>query len=241
MPRSTLPLLAAALLAALPATGRAQDMADYDYENLVLSGIGVHLSEIFPARTDPTLGLNVRVDLGLLGPNVRISPGISFWSSQLREGEVERMESRIEDACDRGGVPCPGIELGEVEVSDLSFDVDAHYLWTTDYFVEPYAGAGVSLHLLNGRGEFVDDTFVEELLDAIAPGLNLVGGLEFPVAGNLRILGETRAVLTGNTRFISVGIGGAWRFPPELQRPVIPPPPPPPSTAAPATFTEGGR
>ena len=71
---------------------------------------------------------------------------------------------------------------------------------------------GVSLHLLNGSGEFVDDTFIEELLDAIAPGLDLVGGLEFPVAGNLRVLGEARAVLTGNTRYISLGLGGAWRL-----------------------------
>lgn len=229
MRRHTLPILIAAVLAALPATARAQDMADYDYENLVFSGVGAHLMEVFPARTDPALGLNLRVDLGLLGPNVRITPGITYWSSQLRESEVERMETRIEAACDRGGVPCPGIELGEVEVSDLSFQVDAHYLWTTDYFVEPYGGVGVSLHLLNGGGEFVDDTFIEELLDAIAPGLDLVGGLEFPVAGNLRVLGEARAVLTGNTRYISLGLGGAWRLPVEYQRPVVPPPPPPPA------------
>jgi hypothetical protein len=232
MRRLTLPILAAALLLA-PQMARAQDMADYDYENLVFSGVGAHLMEVFPARTDPALGLNLRVDLGLLGPNVRISPGITYWSSQLRDGEVERMESRIEDACERGGVPCPGIELGDVDVSDLSVQVDAHYLWTTDYFVEPYAGLGVSLHLLNGSGEFVDDTFVEELLDAIAPGLDIVGGLELPVAGNLRVLGETRAVLTGNTRYVSISVGGAWRLPAEYQRPVVPPPPPP--------STAGGR
>lgn len=229
MPRLTPSILLAALLLA-PRGAHAQDMADYDYENLVFSGVGAHLMEVFPARTDPALGFNVRMDLGLLGPNVRISPGLTYWSSQLRNSEVERMESRIEAACDRGGVPCPGIELGEVEVSDLSFQVDAHYLWTTDYFVEPYGGVGVSLHLLNGGGEFVDDTFIEELLDAIAPGLDLVGGLEFPVAGNLRVLGETRAVLTGTTRYISVGLGGAWRLPQEYQRPVVPPPPAAPST-----------
>jgi hypothetical protein len=214
---------------ALPGAARAQDMADYDYENLVLSGVGVHLSEIFPSRADPTLGLNVRVDLGLLGPNVRISPGLTFWSTQLRDGEVERMEQRIEAACENGGVPCPGVELGDVEISDLSIDVDGHFLWATDYIVEPYAGAGVSLHLLNGRGDFIDDTFVEELLDAIAPGFNLVGGLELPISDNLRVLGEVRGVLTGNIRYVSVGVGGAWRFPPQLQRPVMAPPPPPPA------------
>jgi hypothetical protein len=233
MPQLKRSALIAALLLA-PVVGQAQDMADYDYENLVFSGVGAHLMEVFPARTDPALGLNLRVDLGLLGPNVRISPGLTFWSSQLRASEVQRMESRIEDACNRGGVPCPGIELGDVDVSDFSVQVDAHYLWTTDYFVEPYAGLGVSLHLLNGSGQFVDDTFIEELLDAVAPGLDLVGGLEFPVAGNLRVLGETRAVLTGNMRYISLSLGGAWRLPAEYQRPVVPPPPASP-------LTTGGR
>lgn len=221
---------AAALVLALPGAARAQDMADYDYENLVLSGVGAHLSQIFPSRSEPTLGLNVRVDLGLLGPNVRISPGLTFWSTRLRDSEVERMEERIEAACDRGGVPCPGVDLGDVEISDLSIDVDGHFLWATDYIVEPYAGVGVSLHLLNGRGDFIEDTFVEELLDAIAPGFNVVGGLEFPVTETLRVLGEARGVLTGNIRYISLGVGGAWRFPPQLRRPVLPPPPPPPAT-----------
>jgi len=225
--RLSRPAAIAALLLALPAAARAQDLADYDYENLVLSGVGVHVSEIFPTRSEPTLGLNARVDLGLLGPNVRITPGLTFWSTRLRDSEVERMEDRIEASCDNGGVPCPGVELGEVEISDLSLDVDAHFLWATDYAIEPYAGAGVSLHLLNGRGDFIDDTFVEELLDAIAPGFNLVGGLELPISENLRVLGEARGVLTGNVRYVSVGIGGAWRFPPSLQRPVMPPPPPP--------------
>jgi opacity protein-like surface antigen len=233
MPRFSRSASIAALVLALPATARAQDMADYDYENLVLSGVGAFVSGIYPSRSEPTLGLNVRVDLGLLGPNVRITPGLTFWSTQLRDSEVERMEDRIEAACDAGGAPCPGVEIGEVDISDLSLDLDAHFLWATDYRVEPYAGAGVSLHLLNGQGDFIDDTFVEELLDAIAPGFNLVGGLEFPIAGNLRVLTEVRGVLTGNVRYISLGAGGAWRFPPQLQRPVVPPPPPPP--------TGGGR
>lgn len=227
---------AAALVLALPGAARAQDMADYDYENLVLSGVGVHVAQLFPSRSEPTLGLNVRVDLGLLGPNVRISPGLTFWSTRLRDSEVERMERRIEDACERAGTACTGVDLGDVEISDFSIDVDGHFLWATDYVVEPYAGVGVSLHLLNGRGNFIDDTFVEELLDAIAPGFNVVGGLEFPVTESLRVLGEARGVLTGNIRYISVGVGGAWRFPPQLQRPVIPPPPPPP-----APLSSGGR
>lgn len=228
MPRA--PHLGAALALVLAGPVHAQTLEDYDYENLVLSGVGAHLSYVFPARMEPALSFQLRADLGLLGPNLRISPGIGYWSSNLRGSEVRRIEERIEAACERGGVPCPGIDLGSVAVSDLWLDVDAHYLWTTDFALEPYAGVGVSLHLLNGRGDFIDGTFVEELLDAVAPGLNLIGGLEMPLTPNLRLLGEARGVLTGNVRFVSLGIGGAWRFPAELQRPVVPtlPPPPPP-------------
>jgi hypothetical protein len=231
MPRLPLLLLLLAALA-LPAQTHAQALEDYDYENLVLSGVGAHLGYVFPTRSEPALSLSLRADLGLLGPNLRITPGVGFWSSRLRSSEVRRIEERIEAACDRGGVPCPGIDLGSVEISDLYLDVDAHYLWTTDYFIEPYAGAGVSLHFLNGRGDFIDGTFVEELLDAIAPGLNLVGGLEVPLAEQFRVFGEVRGVLTGNVRFASIGVGGSWRFPPNLQRPVVPPPPPPPPPGA---------
>ncbi|HEX8391786.1 MAG TPA: hypothetical protein VF665_05435 [Longimicrobium sp.] len=221
--------LAAALLASAPAG--AQSAADYDYDNLVFTGVGGHVALVLPHRTEAALAFNVRADLGLLGPGVRISPGLTYWSSSLRDSEVNRMERRIEQACQRGGTACPGIELGDVDISDLSFDLDGHYLWTTPFGVEPYAGAGVSLHLLNGGGEFVDDTFMEELLDAIAPGLNLVGGLEVPLAANLRVTGEARGVLTGTVRSLSFGVGGGWTLPADLRRPVMPPtvPPPPPS------------
>lgn len=213
MPRLPLTPFAVALLL-LPTAAAAQDLADYDYENLSFSGIGVLVSQVFPARIDATPALTVRADLGLLGPNVRIAPGITYWSSRLSGGEVRRMEERIEALCNRSGSPCPGIDLGEIRVSDLVLEVDAHYLWTTDFNVEPYAGFGASVHLLNGRGDFIEDTFVEELLDAVAPGFSLVGGIEFPLAPNLRLMAEGRGVITGNVRYVSVGVGGSLVFPP---------------------------
>jgi hypothetical protein len=224
-------VLVAALAAACLQHGGAdaQALEDYDYENLVLSGFGAHVGYVFPARTEPAPSINLRVDLGLLGPNLRISPGLTYWSSRLRAGEVRRIEERVEAACERGGVPCPGIDLGSVEISDLAIEVDAHYLWSTDYVIEPYAGAGVSLHLLNGRGDFIQGTFVEELLDAVAPGLSVIGGLELPLTPNLRLMGEARGVLTGTVRYVGLSLGGTWQFPPQLRQPVVAPlrPPPP--------------
>jgi len=231
MPRTlfaALSLTIFALGAASPAA--AQRPEDYDYENLAFRGLGVWVFGVLPARSETALALQVRADLGELGPNVRISPSITFWSSRIRDGELRKMEDRFENACERAGTPCPGIDLGEVKLSDLSIDVDAQFLFTTDFGIEPYAGLGAGVHLVNGRGDFIDDTFVEDVLDAITPGLNAMAGIEIPFGPALRLQAEARAVLASNVRSIGLGVGGAWTFggaaPPA--RPAVSPPPPPP-------------
>ncbi len=233
MPRASsafaIPLLiASAVLAAVPAS--AQRPEDYDYENLGFRGIGLWAFGVVPARSDAALGLQLRADLGELGPNVRVVPSATFWTSRIRDGEVDEMERQIERACDRSGVPCSGIDLGEVKLSDFSVDLDLHYLWTTDYGIEPYAGVGAGIHLVDGRGEFIEDTFVEDVLDAITPGLNLMAGLELPLGSTLTLQGEIRGVLASNARWLGAGIGGAWTFAPapapaRATAAVLPPPP----------------
>jgi len=221
-------LIASAVLAAAPAS--AQRPEDYDYENLAFRGIGVWAFGVVPARSDATLGLHLRADLGELGPNVRVVPSATFWNSRIRDSEVDDIERQIEQACERSGVSCSGIDLGEVKISDLSLDLDLHYLWTTDYGIEPYAGVGAGIHLVNGRGEFIEDTFVEDVLDAITPGLNLMAGLELPLGSTLTLQGEIRGVLASNARWLGAGIGGAWTFAPapapaRASAALLPPPP----------------
>ena len=238
--RRLTPLLLLSSLIALAAPLGAQRPEDYDYDNLALTGLGVHLFGLVPARSEATLGLQFRADLGELGPNVRIAPSVTFWSTSIRDSEVRDIADRIEAACERAGSPCTGVSLGEVKLSDLSIDVDAHYLWTTDFGVEPYAGIGAGLHLVNGSGDFIEDTFVEDVLDAITPGFNVMAGLEIPLGPSLRLQTEARGVLVSNARWVGVAVGGAWTFdrPRPLMPPAAPPPPPPP---APSTTQGGAR
>src|SRR5690606_39847109 len=70
------------------------------------------------------------------------------------------------------------LDLGEIRLSDLELATDAHFLPFPDAVVSPYAGLSLGLHLLNGRGDFIDGTFVEDLLDAVAPGLGTVAGVD---------------------------------------------------------------
>lgn len=198
---------------AVPSAAAAQQWEEYDYENLAFRGIGVDVGYVLASRTDPALALTARADLGLLGPNVRVAPSMTFWSTQLREREVRGLANQLAGVCERNGTSCSGLDLGDVRISDLSLNLDAHYLWTTPLGIEPYAGVGGAIHLLNGQGDFIDDTFVEDLLDAISPGVNLVGGLELPLGRSLRLVLEGRGALAGDARYLGVSFGGSWTLP----------------------------
>jgi hypothetical protein len=205
--------LVAALLA--PSALPAQTLADYDYENLQFRGIGADFGWVWPTQIEPTISVGVRADLGYVGPHVRILPAARFWSSKLKQSEVDRLASQIIKVCERqAGVVCPvALDLGEIRRSDLALSTDAHYVFDPQGPVVPYAGGGLSLHLLNGRGELIDGTFIEDLLDTVVPGLDLTGGLEVPVGGAVRLSGEARFVLTSDVKYVGIILGGMWTLP----------------------------
>lgn len=211
-PKRWLPSLLFALL--LPGMLTAQTWEDYDYENLEFRGLGVEFGGIWPTKVEPTIAFGLRADLGQVGPNVRISPGIRYWSSSLRDAETDRLADQIRRICERQeGAICPAFELGEIRRSDLELSVDGHYLFELDFPVVPYAGAGLGLHLLNGSGEAINDTFVEDLLDTLSPGLNVIGGLGVPFGPSLQLFTEVRGVLVGDIRYFNLLVGGTWSIP----------------------------
>lgn len=208
----------------LPSITAAQEWEDYDYENLEFRGIGVDLSWVWPTRVESTAALGLRADLGYLGPNVRIVPGIMFWSSELSDEEVDRLADQIQEIClNQETSACPEFDFGEIRISDLVLNLDGHYVWDTDYGVLPYLGAGVGLHLVNGQGDVISGTFVEEFLDAAAPGINVLGGVGIPLGENLRLFTEARYALVSDVRFAALTLGAVWRFPSALG-PVSPAP-----------------
>ncbi len=206
-------ITATALAVLLPTGLAAQTWEDYDYENLEFRGLGVEVGGIWPTRVEPTIVFGVRADLGQVGPNVRISPAIRYWSSSLRQAEVDRLADQIRRICERQGASCPAFDLGEIRRSDLEISVDGHYLFDIDLPVVPYAGAGLGVHLLNGSGEAIEGTFVEDLLDTLSPGLNLIAGLNVPIGPSLQLLTEARGVLVGDIRYLTLLVGGSWSVP----------------------------
>lgn len=207
--RRAVSLLALCML--IPAPARAQDQTGV--RTLAFQGIGAWLFQVVPARSEPATGLHLRGDLGRLAPRVRLSPSVTFWATRLTASQVSRVAARVEEFCEAAGTPCPGVELGEVQLSDLSLDLDARYMARRWGPLEPYAGAGAGLHLVNGGGGFIDNTFVEDILDAITPGINAMAGVQLPLGRRLRLHGELRGVVAGGANWIGAGLGGSITLP----------------------------
>lgn len=203
-----IPLILLALAAASPAA--AQTLADYDYENLAFRGLAVGGGYLWSDRVEDTQVYSIRLDLGYLGPGVRIIPSISYWASEFDIEELDRLATRINQ---QSGLFFGGSDLAPLEWSDISLSLDAHFVWNTPLHILTFLGAGVGLHALNGHGRAIDDTFVEDLLDAITAGAAAIAGFEFEPIRRLRIFAEGRYTALNSIQYMTATGGLQFMFP----------------------------
>lgn len=206
---------AAVLLAGLalspPTPGAGQELADLDYENLELRGIGAEVGYLFPTRVEETTTYGLRLDLGYLGPGLRLVPRFTYWSSPFRRDEVEELETRVASLVSREtGEPPPAVDLGTIEWTNYAAGLDAHVVWAIPFNILTYAGLGVSAHVLDGSGAAIEDTFIEDLLDSVSPGFNLHLGWEVPVTDRLRVQGQGRYAVLEDMQYFQLGLGGQF-------------------------------
>jgi hypothetical protein len=217
MVRAWMIVLVAVTLGTLaPADLRAQGLADYDYENLSFRGIGFGYGFIWPDKVDATTAYSMRLDLGFLGPAVRISPSIAYWSSTMKSGELTRLADRLSQLPPllEREVVITAADLGTVRWSDLNMMIDAHVVWTAPFNILTYVGAGAGIHLMNGRGDAIDDTFIEDLLDSAGAGGALIAGFEYRIGTQIRFYGEGRYALASQVRYPGFRTGLALMLPP---------------------------
>lgn len=211
-------VLAGLGLALGPTGGEAQELADFDYENLQARGAGLFAGFIWPSTVEPTYTVGARMDLGYLGPGVRILPGFTWWSSDYRRSEVLSLEERLEELIAREQLPGAqpvDVDLGNIRLADLVLNVDGQFVWSVPSLPFPaltYLGGGAAAHILNGSGEAIEDTFVEDLLDRVAVGVNIHGGAEFLFTEQFRAFGEGRAELVENLQYLEIRAGLQWIF-----------------------------
>jgi hypothetical protein len=200
-------LVAVVILA--PTGARSQELADYDYANLSFRGVLFEGGYIFANNVEDTEIFGLRFDLGFLGPGFRIVPGVAYWTSQMAQDEVEDFETRLGAlSLDQGGtLPPGGFDLGVIDRDDIVLSLDGHYMWSVPLNLFLWTGVGASAHFLNGSGPAVDGTFVEDLLDSVSAGLNVHGGLEYPVTDRFRAYGGGKLEFLGDLRYVELRFG----------------------------------
>jgi hypothetical protein len=185
-------------------------LADYDYENLSFRGFSLDWGYIWPTKTESTYTVGTRVDLGYLGPGLRLVPRVSYWSSSMKGSEVRELEGRMDELISGQvdpGTGFEGVDLGTIDWSDFIIGLDGHFVWSIPLDLLTYAGAGMSLHIMNGEGDAIAGTFVEDLLDSFKPGFNLHGGLEYPLTDGFRLYGEGRYEILEDLRYFELRAG----------------------------------
>ena len=205
-------VLVAALVLA-PASGSAQELADFDYENLAFRGVALELGYIWPNKVESTPSYGLRMDLGYLGPGLRVTPSLTYWSSRMKRGEVVELEQRLDSLISQTqpGVAAP-VSLGEIDWSDFAMALDAHVVWRVPAGFLTFAGAGASVHFLNGAGDAIADTFIEDLLDSVSAGFGLQAGVELPLTSRLRVYGAGRMELLEDLRYFALRSGLQLHF-----------------------------
>jgi hypothetical protein len=202
-----------------PSPAAAQSLADYDYEHLTFRALGVGAGYLWSDRIRDTEAYNLRIDLGYLGPGVRIVPSLGYWRSTLEQAELDSLAARL---------AIPPARLGVIEWSDISLAVDGHFVWSVPFGVLTFIGVGLGLHALNGQGEAVDGTFIEALLDDITAGVNGIAGFEIEPINRIRIYAEGRYTAMSSLRYVTARGGVQIMFSRgNVQVGAVAPPPPP--------------
>lgn len=196
-------------LLAVPAVGFGQSLADYDYEHLTFRGVGLDYGYIRPTRVESTASYNLRVDLGYLGPRVRIAPTFSYWSSRLRRDELARVADRLNDL----GAAFSPEDLGPAEWTQYALGVDGHYVIPVVSYLQAFVGAGAALHVLRGDWPAVEGTLISELLDTVTAGVAALAGAEVAPHPWIRIYAEARYTLASDVRYPGFRLGAALAIP----------------------------
>lgn len=183
----------------------------FSYEGLRLSAIGVELGGVTSDRLSRAWSPALRVDYGLIAPEIRVLVGMSYFRGDFNASEIARFAQRL-----RGVVRDPTgdftIDVGRITWSDLEAALDLQYLFPAGR-TRSYLGLGLGVHLRDADGTAIEGTFVEDALDAIAAGLEISGGLELGIAPWLALTADLRGVLTSELRLASARGGIQYRWP----------------------------
>jgi len=195
---------AGALLGAGDAS--AQNLEEYDYENLRLQAIGVDMVWANAKDAKGAVGFGIRADLSPLGPQVRVVPRFAYWQADIEEQAVAKFEENLEELCTPPGC---NIDLGDLQRNYWILGFDLQWVLSNP-LIAPYVGVGADLYILDDSGQAIAGTFLDDAV--VTAGLSAVGGVQFDPGKHLRLYVDVRGTLVTSASNLAVYAGVAYRF-----------------------------
>jgi opacity protein-like surface antigen len=198
--------VAGLLLITATDTLHAQSLEDYDYTNLGFRAVGAEATWVDASQNESTVGVGIRVDLGFLGPYIRIVPRGAWWNAHVTDSAVRELEQQLEEVSD---LPPGSIDLGTLERTSWILGADAQ--WTLqDAVFAPYLGVGLELYFLDNDGDAIRGTYLDNMV--ITAGIAGLIGAELNIASHWRVYSELRGTLVTDASNVAVALGLAYRL-----------------------------
>lgn len=105
------------------------------------------------------------------------------------------------------------IDVGGVSWSDLAIELDLQYVIGIGAKVASFVGVGLAAHVMNGSGESIGGTFVEDALDRMDLGLNLSLGTHVQLVPSVYLTMDVRGSLATELRSAAARAGLMYRIP----------------------------
>ena len=190
-------------LLAASSDARGQTLEDYDYTNLGFRAFGAEATWVNASESESTVGVGIRVDLGFLGPYIRIVPRAAWWNAKVTDSAVRELEEQMEEVSD---LPPGSINLGSLERTAWILGTDVQ--WTLqDAVFAPYLGVGLEVYFLDNDGDAINGTFLDNML--ITVGITGVIGAELNLADHWRVYSELRGSLVTDASNAAVALRAA--------------------------------
>lgn len=211
MHAGTRPLILLLLLAAAP-PARAQGFLDeFSYDGLRFAGFGMDVGGTWSDRLEAAVSGSVRIDAGFIAPRLRTLLSAGLLMSRYAEDEITALEERLTAAVDDPTGDAT-VAIDSITLTNLSLDLDLQYLFLTGR-VMPYAGLGLGIHLRNAGGAAIEETIVEDALEAIVAAVNGSVGVEVRLTEQFGLTGEVRGTAASGLLAWSARAGMMVRFP----------------------------
>ena len=204
--RTIVAAAAVALLAGAARPAAGQNLEQYDYVNLGFRAIGAEVLYVDPSQNEGTFGVGAKVDLGFLGPGIRVVPRFAYWKADVEASSIDELERQLEEVSELE----PGsVNLGSIDRSAYVIGADVQFIASLAR-VSPYIGAGLDIYVLNDDGNAIRGTFLDDLV--ITAGASAVGGLQVAMSPSWSVYGELRATAVTDASSLGAAFGIYYTF-----------------------------